>query len=520
MGARENNGCNRRLRAEPSTPLYRTDNLPVTRVNQTRSYGDGETSTCREPTPVPVNIPVSAHEHARARKERPLGDLGVMEAMHDAGEMTLTLSLPSLVLRPLDLLLLIIAVLLSFIIRKLDKGVAALHVIQNEMGTKRNPLSRGVSALDALVQQRADHKPLWSAISRPVTRAVEEKPAVEPMLGKLLHDSAQRFAECLLDEHDVDTNLFMRACRHYTKVLERIGPFTVLSVRETHSNLSKIETTYLIDPRRFRSMMTMLEEEVSSAMHAPGGVLIDPSAAMGLLWARRGLSFWISLFRPHVERYRADKAGRHALGRPPTALDLAEATVRESGWESPMAGELFAAARTPDATGRSRASSPPPSRPDSAEGEAYVPSALSSPGRAPSAAPPADGSAGFSRPRSPSILEAFQPIQHSLGEAVAAGAKNLTDQLLSGVVSQKGYTEFLRAYEETIAPFNGWLARNTFTLSARVAPDWGELVERLGEDKDTLDEAVHLWSVAVMAVLERMRVMSEVHDLEDMRKTI
>jgi hypothetical protein len=29
-----------------------------------------------------------------------------------------------------------------------------------------------------------------------------------------------------------------------------------------------------------------------------------------------------------------------------------------------------------------------------------------------------------------------------------------------------------------------------------------------------------LWSVAVMAVLERMRVMSEVHDLEDMRKTI
>jgi hypothetical protein len=57
-------------------------------------------------------------------------------------------------------------------------------------------------------------------------------------------------------------------------------------------------------------------------------------------------------------------------------------------------------------------------------------------------------------------------------------------------------------------------------LSARVAPDWVELVERLGEDKDTLDEAVHLWSVAVMAVLERMRVMSEVHDLEDMRKTI
>ena len=82
------------------------------------------------------------------------------------------------------------------------------------------------------------------------------------------------------------------------------------------------------------------------------------------------------------------------------------------------------------------------------------------------------------------------------------------------------YAEFLRAYEETIAPFNGWLARNTFTLSARVAPHWEELCKRFGEDLNAIEEAVHLWSVAVMAVLERMRQMHETLDLEDTRKTI
>ena len=56
-----------------------------------------------------------------------------LEAVIRAAKKLRALSLPSLVLRPLDLLLFIIAVLLSFIMRKLDKGVAALHVIQNEM---------------------------------------------------------------------------------------------------------------------------------------------------------------------------------------------------------------------------------------------------------------------------------------------------------------------------------------------------------------------------------------------------
>ena len=66
-----------------------------------------------------------------------------------------------------------------------------------------------------------------------------------------------------------------------------------------------MEHTYLLDPPRFRSMHTMLQEECNSGMHAPGGMIADPSAAIGLLWARRGLLFWVSFFRPHAEAYAA-----------------------------------------------------------------------------------------------------------------------------------------------------------------------------------------------------------------------
>ena len=56
----------------------------------------------------------------------------------------------------------------------------------------------------------------------------------------------QYFAECLLDERDVDVSKFITACRHFGTVLEKAGPFTMLSIRETHSNIAKIENTFLL----------------------------------------------------------------------------------------------------------------------------------------------------------------------------------------------------------------------------------------------------------------------------------
>ena len=228
----------------------------------------------------------------------------------DVPGMAVTIVVPSVPVRLIDLLLLVIAVLLLRIIHKLDKGISLARSLQKDHDsvTPQSRQQRGSEALNALVATK--QSPNAARI-----RPLEDRLVTELTLAKIVYDSAQRFAECLLDDADIDVNQFLRACRHYTRVLEKIGPFTMLSVRETHSNLSKIETTYLLDPVRFRSMVTMLEEEVSSAMHSPGGVLADPSAAIGLLWARRGLSFWISLFRPHVERHCELKKQREAAAR-------------------------------------------------------------------------------------------------------------------------------------------------------------------------------------------------------------
>ena len=85
--------------------------------------------------------------------------------------------------------------------------------------------------------------------------------------------------------------------------------------------------------------------------------------------------------------------------------------------------------------------------------------------------------------------------------------------------SQTGYAEALRAYSESIEPFNGWLARHTFTLTARATPDWGAFSQKIGP-KESILEDVSLWSTAVSAVLQRMEQMHLDRDLEDMRKSI
>ena len=67
---------------------------------------------------------------------------------------------------------------------------------------------------------------------------------------------------------------------------------------------------------------------------------------------------------------------------------------------------------------------------------------------------------------------------------------------------------------------NGWIARNTFTLTARATPDWASFGLKLAPSREALAEDVHLWSTAVSAVLQRMADMHRSFDLEDARKTI
>mmetsp|Transcript_12393 Transcript_12393/g.34808 ORF Transcript_12393/g.34808 Transcript_12393/m.34808 type:complete len:316 (+) Transcript_12393:139-1086(+) len=109
--------------------------------------------------------------------------------------------------------------------------------------------------------------------------------------------SAKQFEDCLLGDHDVDVKLFMHGCLQYTHILQRMGPFSSVMIREVENNVKKINSAYQVDHFLSRSMNELLGSEADAAMHSRGGVLADPSAAMGLLWARRGLLFWEAVYR-------------------------------------------------------------------------------------------------------------------------------------------------------------------------------------------------------------------------------
>eukprot|EP00191_Tetraselmis_sp_GSL018_P017594 CAMPEP_0177595806 /NCGR_PEP_ID=MMETSP0419_2-20121207/10600_1 /TAXON_ID=582737 /ORGANISM="Tetraselmis sp., Strain GSL018" /LENGTH=294 /DNA_ID=CAMNT_0019087385 /DNA_START=123 /DNA_END=1007 /DNA_ORIENTATION=+ len=111
-----------------------------------------------------------------------------------------------------------------------------------------------------------------------------------------LKNTAEEFEKCFLGSDDVDVQNFMQACLEYAKVLQKLGRFTASLVREAHSNISKIDQTYHMDPERFRTMRALLQGELDNGRHKSAPVLDDPSSAIGLLWARRALTFWATLY--------------------------------------------------------------------------------------------------------------------------------------------------------------------------------------------------------------------------------
>jgi len=216
---------------------------------------------------------------------------------------------------------------------------------------------------------------------------------------------------------------------------------------------------------------------------------------VGLLWARRGLQFWVALFRPHVERYlRTQRAAADA-----------KADGKELSADTPVASPPSTSAAP------SLNTSPAGTRPGSSLGG---PPAFASPTSGPGGSP-----VDLSAVASGSVTATLGELAEKAG-GLRDSVGGFSQKLLSGVISPEGYAEALRAYSESIEPFNGWIARNTFTLTARATPDWASFGLKLAPSREALAEDVHLWSTAVSAVLQRMADMHRSFDLEDARKTI
>ena len=95
--------------------------------------------------------------------------------------------------------------------------------------------------------------------------------------------SAEAFEKCLLgDDDDVQVPLFMAACKCYCNVLNVIGPFTLLTVREVHANMVKIDTSLQLDAVAYCSMRALLTAEVDAGMHQALAQAMAPTLALAL----------------------------------------------------------------------------------------------------------------------------------------------------------------------------------------------------------------------------------------------
>eukprot|EP00951_Prasinocladus_malaysianus_P041453 scaffold489300_cov51-Prasinocladus_malaysianus.AAC.1 len=78
--------------------------------------------------------------------------------------------------------------------------------------------------------------------------------AVRPMML-----SAEHFQACLQGDTNIDVHMFMYACKEFSYLLQRLGGFTKLMVREARGNLKKIDSTYQLAPNNYRSMQALLQ---------------------------------------------------------------------------------------------------------------------------------------------------------------------------------------------------------------------------------------------------------------------
>lgn len=385
----------------------------------------------------------------------------VANAPHGAGTR-LVITLPPIPVT--EVLLAIIAVLL-FTMCRLLKDIA--HSSRVLAGLEQ---ARRVPTLALPGNQTPDDAPSPRASFALATPEMAISERQRP-----LQLSAQLFEQALFGEDDVLVPAFIAACRNYCNVLNIIGPFTMLTVKEVHSNMAKIETSLELDSQAYRSMRALLKAEKATGMHQPGGVLTDPSAAMGLLWSRRGLGFWLEIYRQIV-----DPNGARVMSSTRTK---SKSTGNNSTGNSPP---LISTPGSPTPPDRSRPTTPPlaPLTPGSSSSTAMT--------------SPAPASAGG-----------------------AAGSSSVSATSVSSGDTTVNFREVVnRAYEVSCQPFNGFVTRHSFKLTLGVVPDWALITPKLAPSEAEVYEDLRRWVAALDQVLPRMEALHKALDLEDMRKSI
>mmetsp|Transcript_32792 Transcript_32792/g.55782 ORF Transcript_32792/g.55782 Transcript_32792/m.55782 type:complete len:354 (-) Transcript_32792:116-1177(-) len=108
-------------------------------------------------------------------------------------------------------------------------------------------------------------------------------------------DEVLRAFKSVLTGSEVDTAQLLKACRAHLILMKSGGSALKVVAKDMETNLNKAESLFKKLPKEGKYLSSLLEKEREIGIH-DGNMLKDASAAMGLLWIRRSLSFQLDLY--------------------------------------------------------------------------------------------------------------------------------------------------------------------------------------------------------------------------------
>jgi hypothetical protein len=143
---------------------------------------------------------------------------------------------------------------------------------------------------------------------------------------------------------DIDTLRLLRACRRFESLMKDIGERQI--AKDMENNIEKVLALYQqTPPHRRRTISALLEYEKAMGIHGPHGTLKDPSAAIGILWIRRSLSFqsrmYKSLLEPGTEPKDATMTAYRSELQPYHGWALQQLYTLSLQYASPSRKEMF-----------------------------------------------------------------------------------------------------------------------------------------------------------------------------------
>jgi hypothetical protein len=144
---------------------------------------------------------------------------------------------------------------------------------------------------------------------------------------------------------DIDTLRLLQACRRFESLMKNIGERQV--AKDMEGNIEKVLALYQqTPPHRRGTVSALLEYEKAMGIHGPHGTLKDPSAAVGMLWIRRSLSFQSRVYKSLLEPGMAPKDATMAAYRselqPYHGWALQQVYKLSLQYASPSRREMFA----------------------------------------------------------------------------------------------------------------------------------------------------------------------------------